>query len=267
MSIITVLDQGGVELLDQLGDDITIVDAARVSVKNAKKRSTPEQLIDYLMRHQHTSPFEQVVFTFRLAMPFFVGRQWLRHRTARLNEISGRYSMLDTRFYTPEVDVIGGRGKHNKQGSDGVHPEAEAVHTLIAEHNTRSGALYKSLVDMDVALETARLVLPLTTYTEMVWQIDLHNLFHLLELRLDEHAQFETRQYAQAIAELVAPRVPIAWRAFENHRLKAARFSDDELEILLEALDDERVVDLIEKSGLRESRRRELLMKVGLYRE
>ena len=228
-----VLDKGFVRLVDYMGGDERIVQAARVSYGSGTKSYRQDKgLITYLLRNEHTSPFEQVVLTFHVKMPIFVARQWIRHRTARLNEISGRYSIMKDEFYVPAPEDVSGQSDNNKQGrQDEALPrdEAERIRGILTEGQKKSYAEYSDLIEQGVARELARINLPLSLYTEWYWQMDLHNLFHFLKLRLDPHAQREIRLYAEAvlsIAELVAP---IACEAFSSHVLGSARFSSQEL--------------------------------------
>lgn len=263
-----VLDHGFVRLVDFMGDDRRIVEAARVSYGDGTRSVREDaQLIDYLLRNDHTSPFEQVVFTFHVKMPIFVARQWLRHRTARVNEVSGRYSVMPSEMYVPEPDRVRRQAKSNKQGSsDEVLSEVEnaRVRELLAAGQGRAYEEYEELLEADVARELARINLPLSLYTEAYWQIDLHNLFHFLRLRLDAHAQWEIRVYGEALAGLVKEIVPLAWAAMEEHRLRGKRLSGTELEVVRSALDLGRLAEALEASGLRASRRRELLEKLGV---
>lgn len=263
-----VLDHGFVRLVDFMGDDRRIVEAARVSYGDGTRSVREDaQLIDYLLRNDHTSPFEQVVFTFHVKMPIFVARQWLRHRTARVNEVSGRYSVMPSEMYVPEPDRVRRQAKSNKQGSsDEVLSEVEnaRVRELLAAGQGRAYEEYEELLEADVARELARINLPLSLYTEAYWQIDLHNLFHFLRLRLDAHAQWEIRVYGEALAGLVKEIVPLAWAAMEEHRLRGKRLSGTELEVVRAALDLGRLAEALEASGLRASRRRELLEKLGV---
>lgn len=232
---INVLDHGFVRLIQVGGDDQMICDAARISYANASRSmiSDDAKLIDYLMEHHHTSPFEQVVFWFHCKMPIFVARQWVRHRTARLNEFSGRYSEMRDEFHVPELDQLKIQSKTNKQGRDETTVEgSEDVQKFMAGHNVDAFVRYKHLLGLGMAKELARTVLPLSTYTEWYWQMDLHNLFHFLKLRLDSHAQYEIRVYAEAIAKIVKHEVPMAWESFERHVLHAVKFSKDERDIL-----------------------------------
>jgi thymidylate synthase (FAD) len=223
---INVLDHGYVQLVDVMGDDQAIVDAARVSIagENVKAQSSNVGLIRYLMRHRHTTPFEMVEFKFRCKMPIFVARQWIRHRTANVNEMSGRYSELPEEFYVPELDVIKKQASANKQGRSAegyTRDDQEAIRTDIAEQAGDAFKLYRSLLSDDLARELARIDLPLSTYTEWIWKIDLHNLMHFLGLRLHPHAQYEIRVYGEAMAPLVKAVCPIAYEAFEDFRLNA----------------------------------------------
>lgn len=266
-----VLNRGFVRLVDYLGGDQRIVQAARVSYGEGTKSVREDAaLIDYLMRHQHTSPFEQVVLTFHLKMPIFVARQWIRHRTARLNEISGRYSVMQDEFYLPQGEQVRYQTSSNKQGrSDEMAPsdvQEQTIERLDEEQRTLYGH-YQSLLDQGIARELARVNLPLSLYTEMYWQIDLHNLFHFLKLRLDAHAQYEIRAYAEVMAEISQTVAPLAYRAFEEHSLYAQRLSRQELELLRQALDPDKLEATLQGSELRRSRQRELLGKLGLTQQ
>ncbi|MDR1786919.1 MAG: FAD-dependent thymidylate synthase [Treponema sp.] len=227
-----VLDKGFVRLVDYLGGDERVVQAARVSYgEGTKSYREDAALIDYLLRHQHTSPFEQVQLTFHVKLPIFVARQWIRHRTARVNEISGRYSLMKDDCYVPALGDIAPQSADNKQGraDEALAPdEAARVREAFAAGQERAYQDYAALVERGLARELARINLPLSLYTEWYWQIDLHNLFHFLCLRLDSHAQKEIRLYAEvllAIAKAVAPR---CCESFERHLLGAVRFSREE---------------------------------------
>jgi len=231
-----VLDKGFVRLVDYMGGDERVVQSARVSYgKGTKTVREDKALIDYLMRNRHTSPFEQVVLTFHCKMPIFVARQWIRHRTARVNEISGRYSVLENEFYLPDKGQVRLQSKINRQGrsDEEVPPELqEEVLRILIEGQRRAYQDYEELIEKDIARELARINLPLSLYTQWYWQIDLHNLFHFLELRLDYHAQWEIRQYAKVIAEITKKVAPVSYEAFEKHVLNAVRFSGEELKAL-----------------------------------
>ncbi len=188
-----VLDKGFVRLVDYMGGDARIVQAARVSYGEGTKTVRQDAgLIDYLLRNDHTSPFEQVVFTFHAKMPVFVARQWVRHRTARMNEISGRYSVMPDEFYVPDTADVAEQSSDNKQGRASepmAAAKADKVRDLIDSVHKTAFAGYQELLNEGTAREIARVVLPLSLYTEWYWQIDLHNLFRFLKLRLDVHAQ------------------------------------------------------------------------------
>lgn len=262
-----VLDKGFVRLVDYLGGDARIVQSARVSYGAGTKTVREDAaLIDYLVRHKHTSPLEQVVLTFHLKMPIFVARQWIRHRTARLNEISGRYSVMRDEFYLPDAGEVRRQSKLNKQGrsEDDVPPELQARTLELLKSGQESAYEgYQELLDEDVARELARVNLPLSLYTEMYWQVDLHNLFHFLKLRLDaDHAQYEIRVYAEVMAELARAVAPLAYTAFEEHSLHAQTFSRTELGLLLGALDRGALERAMSESDMRKTRQRELLKKL-----
>lgn len=263
-----VLDHGFVRLVDYLGGDARIVQAARVSYGDGTKSAREDRaLIDYLLRHAHTSPFEQVVLTFHLKMPIFVARQWLRHRTARLNELSGRYSVMRDEFYVPAPEEVRYQSTASRQGgSDAPVPDElrGRVGGVLAGGQRRSYIEYEGLLADGVARELARVNLPLSLYTEMYWQIDLHNLFHFLRLRLDGHAQYEIRAYGDAIARCARAVAPLAYEAFEEHVLHGSRLSATELEVLRSALDVDRLRAAVAASDLRPTRRRELLAKLGV---
>lgn len=231
-----VLDKGFVRLVDYLGSDQRIVQSARVSYGNGTKTVSQDAgLIDYLLRHQHTSPFEQVVFTFHVKMPIFVARQWVRHRTGRMNEVSGRYSIMKDEFYVPETKDIEPQSKDNKQGrSDEPFDEAKAkeIQAALQKGQKDSYDSYSELLDTGLAREVARINLPLSLYTEFYWQMDLNNLFRFLKLRLDGHAQYEIRQYAQVMLELVRKVCPMAVASFENDMNRAVSFTGEEMEAL-----------------------------------
>jgi thymidylate synthase (FAD) len=238
-----VLDKGFVRLVDYMGGDQRIVQAARVSYGEGTKTVRQDAgLIDYLLRNEHTSPFEQVVFTFHAKMPVFVARQWVRHRTARLNEISGRYSVMPDEFYVPALEDVAEQSSDNKQGRKNEPMEqnrGEAVRKAVEEVHRRAYAGYQRLLDDGTARELARIVLPLSLYTEWYWQIDLHNLFRFLRLRLDPHAQKEIRSYAAVIRNIAAKVCPLAFESFDRHLWGGAHFSDDEMAALKRLINGE----------------------------
>ena len=236
-----VLDHGFVRLVDYMGTDASIVQAARVSYgAGTKKVSEDRGLIRYLMRHRHTSPFEMVEFKFHVKLPIFVARQWIRHRTANVNELSGRYSVMKEEFYVPPSESIGSQSKDNKQGRalEGVPDELKSK--FVDWLNSTQGdiyAKYDELVEEGLARELARINLPLSLYTEWYWKIDLHNLFHFLKLRLDKHAQLEIRLYAEVMANMVKSACPMAYEAFEDYNLNGAMFSAQEVEVIRAAME------------------------------
>ncbi|MDR1219989.1 MAG: FAD-dependent thymidylate synthase [Treponema sp.] len=226
-----VLDKGFIRLVDYMGGDARVVQAARVSYGAGTKSLREDAgLIDYLLRNQHTSPFEQVVLTFHVKLPIFVARQWIRHRTARVNEVSGRYSVMKDDFYAPELEDIAAQSADNKQGRGAAFEaeEAAAAQASLKSVQKDMYAAYAELIDRGVARELARINLPLSLYTEWYWQIDLHNLFHFLELRLDAHAQKEIRLYAQTLFAITKSVAPLCCAAFERHVLGGVRFSREE---------------------------------------
>jgi thymidylate synthase (FAD) len=222
-----VLDKGFVRLVDYLGGDERVVQAARVSYGQGTKGFRQDrQLIRYLLRNEHTSPFEQVVLTFHVKLPIFVARQWIRHRTARVNEISGRYSVLDDDFYLPPPEQLRYQSSESKQGraEECLPPDvSEQVRTKMAQGQQRAYAEYRELLELGLSREVARINLPLSIYTQWYWQIDLHNLMHFLKLRLDAHAQWEIREYAQRLATCAAAVAPLSYEAFDEFVLRAGK--------------------------------------------
>jgi thymidylate synthase (FAD) len=216
--------------------DYAIIDAARVSYQvGTKRKQSDKQLLRYLMRHWHTSPFEMVEFKFEMRLPIFVMRQLVRHRTASLNEESARYSVMEDVFYEP--DTLRAQSTTNKQGSaEGnfnpfIGPKETA--TAVMNHQTDEAyKLYQQLIEAGVSREQARMVLPVNLYTRVVWKCDLLNLLKMLRLRLDSHAQYEIRVYAEAIAEFVKLHCPWTWEAFEDYWMGSETFSKEELKAL-----------------------------------
>lgn len=230
-----VLDHGKVVYIDHMGSDQAIVDAARTSYgEGTKKVQEDPGLLRYLLRHKHTSPFEMCEIKLFLKMPIFVARQWIRHRTASLNEYSMRYSNPMDEFYAPDQDVIQAQSKNNKQGREGVVSEETAsTFRKLSVHTAQSAmAEYNMFNEQGVARELNRINLPLSTYTQFVWKIDLHNLMHFLKLRLDPHAQYEIRVYAEAISAIVKFLYPITWAAFEEYILGAVTLGKTEQAVL-----------------------------------
>ena len=260
-----VHNYGFVRLVDYLGGDKRIVQSARVSYGEGTKNIREDRgLIRYLMRHEHTSPFEQVVLTFHAKMPIFVARQWVRHRTARLNEVSGRYSVMKDEFYIPAAEQVNLQSKNNKQGRSEETFSIEETEKILFEmeqSQKSSYESYKGMIDKGMAKELARINLPLSLYTEWYWECDLHNLFNFLNLRMDGHAQYEIRAYADVMFDITKKVAPIACESFEDHKLNSMRFSAPELNLLKKLLRDINPKDItlfkdspfIEKKGEEET--------------
>lgn len=246
---IKCLDKGFVRLVDSMGGDGAIVQAARVSYgKGTSKMSQDRGLIRYLMRHRHTTPFEMVEFKFHCKMPIFVARQWVRHRTANINEYSLRYSEARDEFYYPEPENIQFQSSLNKQGRSGeVPPELkQKVLDYFKENSERSFALYQELNKAGVARELARSLLPVNIYTEWYWKNDLHNLLHFIGLRSDSHAQYEIRVFSDAMAHYVKEKAPFAWEAYQDYVVHGMRFSKIEKGLLEKQLPERVIDDIIE---------------------
>ncbi|MGR3467179.1 MAG: FAD-dependent thymidylate synthase [Shimia sp.] len=226
-----VLDHGFVRVIDYMGNDAAIVQAARVSYgAGTKHTSNDAGLIRYLMRHWHSTPFEMCEIKLHVKLPVFVARQWIRHRTANVNEYSARYSILDREFYIPDADKVAAQSTVNNQGRGAVlePAAAEEVRALLRADADRAYDHYEQMIDPEghgLARELARMNLPANVYTQWYWKVDLHNLFHFLRLRADAHAQYEIRVYADLIAEIVRDWVPLAHAAFEDYRMGGAQLS------------------------------------------
>jgi thymidylate synthase (FAD) len=214
--------------------DSAIVQSARVSYGQGTKQVSEDRgLVRYLMRHRHSTPFEMVEFKFHIAMPIFIARQWIRHRTANVNEYSARYSIMPDRFYRPDIENVRKQSKSNRQGGDGPIDAGTAEEFLrLLEGAEANYAKYLDLTERGVARELARAVLPVSVYTEWYWKCDLHNIFHFLSLRMDPHAQIEIQDYAKAMYELIKPIVPVACEAFEDYRLNAMHLTGLEIDAI-----------------------------------
>ncbi|MBI1807211.1 MAG: FAD-dependent thymidylate synthase [Ignavibacteria bacterium] len=261
------LNAGFVRLIDYMGGDESIVQAARVSYgKGTKTVNEDRGLIRYLMRHMHTTPFEMVELKFHVKLPIFVARQWIRHRTANVNEYSGRYSIMKDEFYVPEHEAIHYQSLRNKQGrrKEDVPPELRRkVLDILTSSHTQLYGEYQKMLEDDIARELARINLPLSLYTEWYWKIDLHNLFHFLRLRMDAHAQYEIQVYGEAMAEITKKVAPMAWEAFEDYVLKGERFSRLELKVITEQLDVQKITkESLECKGLKGREADEFLEKL-----
>jgi len=231
-----VLDDGFVALVDSMGDDGSVVQAARVSYgEGTRKVSDDRQLIRYLLRHAHTTPFEMAELKFVVRVPMDCWRQWIRHRTASVNEYSTRYSLAIDSMQSTHDDEWRTQAANNRQGSAGVLPRASGHSLTAAEQELQSLArrVYEERLAAGIAREQARKDLPLSTYTEAYWKIDLHNLLHFLALRMDVHAQLEIRRYAETIGqEIVRPLFPLVWEAFVDYRLEAMRLTKLDREVI-----------------------------------
>lgn len=257
-----VLDHGFIRVIDYMGDDAAIVQAARVSYGAGTKHvQNDEGLIRYLMRHWHSTPFEMCEIKLHVKLPVFVARQWIRHRTANVNEYSARYSILDREFYIPQPEQLAAQSVVNNQGRGEVLTGAESARVL--EILKRDAAQcyddYEAMLSQDgqqgLARELARMNLPMNIYTQWYWKVDLHNLFHFLRLRADAHAQYEIRVYAEAIAATVKDWVPLAFSAFEDYRMGGATLSAKAISVLKRQLKGETVTQ--EESGMSKGEWRE----------
>ena len=268
---IPVLDHGFIRVIDYMGDDAAVVQAARVSYgAGTKKVREDAGLINYLMRHRHTSPFEMCELKIHVKMPIFVARQFLRHRVASANETSGRYSILDREFYMPASEQLGAQAKTNRQGRGDVLNETEAarVLALLREDAARAYTHYEEMLNeingeivdperQGLARELARMNLPVSLYTQLYWKMDLHNLLHFLNLRADSHAQYEIRVYAEALLDVVKQWVPLTHAAFMDYRMGAYELSAKGLAVVRRRLRGEQVER--ESSGMSPGEWRELM--------
>ena len=263
-----VLDHGFVRVVDYMGDDAAICQAARVSYgKGTKSVQNDVGLIRYLMRHWHSTPFEMCEIKLHVKLPVFVARQWIRHRTANVNEYSARYSILDREFYIPEVDSLAAQSTVNNQGRGRVLQGAEAARVLniLKTDSDRAYDNYEAMISDEgqdgLARELARMNLPANIYTQWYWKVDLHNLFHFLRLRADAHAQYEIRVYANVICDMVRDWVPAAYGAFEDYRLGGAVLSSKSLDCVRRMLAGEKVTQ--ETSGMSKGEWREFEGVIG----
>ena len=271
-----VLDHGFVRVIDYMGDDSAIVQAARVSYGRGTRRVSEDAgLIRYLMRHRHSTPFEMCEIKYHVKLPIFVARQWIRHRTANVNEYSARYSILDREFYIPAPEHLAAQSASNRQGRGAVLDGAEAARVLdlLREDATRTYDHYVEMLNEDeagaprdasrqgLARELARMNLTLNTYTQWYWKTDLHNLFNFLSLRADAHAQYEIRVYAEAMTQTVEAWVPTAAAAFRDYRLGAVTLSAGMLAVVRRMLGGESVTQ--PESGLNKREWTELMTSLG----
>lgn len=273
---IELLDHGFVRVVDYMGDDAAVVQAARVSYgKGTKKVSEDAGLIRYLLRHRHSTPFEMCEIKLHVKLPIFVARQWIRHRTANVNEYSARYSLLDREFYIPAPEHLGAQAVTNRQGRGDLltGDEATAVLDMLRRDAENVFADYETLLNQrgdgsvidenrqGLARELARMNLTLNYYTQWYWKVDLHNLLHFLSLRAEAHAQYEIRVYADAILDVVKRWVPAVYEAFVDYRLGGAHLSAKGLDVVRRLLAGEAVGQ--EASGLSKREWRELMESLG----
>lgn len=273
---IKVLDHGFVRVIDYMGDDSAIVQSARVSYgKGTKKINQDAGLIRYLMRHKHTTPFEMCEIKFHLKMPVFVARQWIRHRTANVNEYSARYSVLDREFYIPSIENLAAQSVKNHQGrSDEALSTSEAKRVVEILQGDADNCYnhYQELMNVDdegkiidenrkgIARELARMNLPINIYTQWYWKIDLHNLLHFLHLRADSHAQYEIRVFAEKMLDIVKQWVPITYQAFMDYRVNSENISSVGLDIIKKMINGQKVSQ--EDSGLSKREWQELMISL-----
>ncbi len=299
---IKVLDHGFIRVVDYMGDDAAIVQAARVSYgKGTKKVNEDKGLINYLMRHSHTTPFEMCEIKFHIKLPIFVARQWIRHRTANVNEYSARYSMLDKEFYVPLVENITPQSQTNKQGRNNINiSDAESarvlqilnddasrcydhylemlnlsddnsstmeddvthIHMQDRKYTERTDIKLRDANRLGIARELARINLTLNYYTQWYWKIDLHNLLHFVKLRADSHAQFEIREYAKEMLNIIKLWVPYTYEAFENHHLNAVKLSANAKSVICRMIAGESVSQ--QNSGISVREWNELIHSMNL---
>jgi len=271
-----VLDHGFVALVDYMGSDAAVEQAARVSYgAGTRKVSETRGLVRYLRRHRHTTPSEMVEFKFHCAMPMFVARQWIRHRMASINELSARYSLMPLLFYTPKQEHFELQSSSNKQGREGGAPPDVYREAVERWESLRAsaGEAYAWMLEEDVAREIARIDLPVSMYTQWYWKIDLHNLLHFLSLRVDPRAQWEIQEFARAIAGMVKRVAPLSYEAWVDYDLESrplTRAERDVLSRVVEASDDRLVArvgasvtkDAMKQAGLSPREIRELVEKL-----
>lgn len=263
-----VLDHGFIRVIDYMGDDNAVVQAARVSYgKGTKKVNEDRGLIFYLMRHQHTTPFEMCELKLHVKLPIFIARQWIRHRTASVNEYSARYSVLNKEFYLPDAKVVAPQSATNKQGrqeNDQASIDSQRIMEILKDDAELCYLHYQEMLNQDsngnpidsnkigIARELARMNLNLNYYTEWYWKINLHNLLHFLALRIDPHAQYEIRVYAELILDIVKKWVPITYEAFMEYRVGGASFSASAISLIKARLAGRQITQEESKMSKRE---------------
>lgn len=269
---IPVLDHGFVRVIDYMGTDSAIVQAARVSYgRGTKKVNEDAGLINYLMRHRHTTPFEMCEIKFHIKLPIFIARQWIRHRTANVNEYSGRYSIMDKEFYIPAPEQLAAQSQSNRQGRGNLLEGAEAARVLelLKADSMQAYGHYEDMLNENpdgsvrdesktgLARELARMNLSLNFYTQWYWKVDLHNLLHFLSLRADSHAQYEIRVYAETMLDILKAWVPITHSAFMDYRVGGTSLSAKGLAVIKRMIGGEAVTQ--EQSGMSKGEWRELM--------
>ncbi len=274
---IPILDHGFIRVIDYMGDDTSIVQAARVSYgKGTKKVSTDSGLIKYLMRHWHSTPFEMCEIKYHVKLPIFIARQWIRHRTANVNEYSARYSILDKEFYLPSLENLAAQSQSNRQGRGDVltGEQAKKVLDLLKKDAEQTYDNYETMLNerydgsvidekqVGLARELARMNLTLNTYTQWYWKTDLLNLMNFLRLRADHHAQFEIRAYADVMLDTVKKWVPITYEAFMDYRVGGTEISSKGKKVIQKLISGEKVD--IDKSGLSKREWNELMSVLEL---
>ena len=274
---IPILDHGFIRVIDYMGTDQSIVQAARVSYgEGTKKLREDRGLIRYLLSHWHTTPFEMCEIKFHIKLPIFVARQWIRHRTANVNEYSARYSVLDKEFYVPEMDQLGSQSTTNKQGRSNTLDKkfAKQAQDLIQKNSEQLYDDYQNLLNgkllnndeyvegEGLARELARTTLPLNYYTQWYWKVDLHNLMHFLRLRADSHAQYEIQIYAEKMVEILKKWVPLTYEAFEDYRSDSVQLSKEAMKIVKDKLANKKIKKSNYKLSPRELRELEVKFNI-----
>ena len=267
---IKVLDHGFIKVIDYMGDDAAIVQAARVSYgKGTKSVSEDAGLINYLMRHKHTTPFEMCEIKLHVKLPIFVARQWIRHRTGSFNEYSARYSILDNEFYIPSSSTLGKQSSVNKQGRGELvfsEEDAHVIQQMIKGHSERSYSMYETLLNegsLGLARELARMVLPINFYSQWYWKVNLKNLLDFLNLRTDPHAQYEIRVYAEEIEKILSQWLPITYSAYKNHMKDGVSFSSEAMKVMKIMMAGDMMDQ--ETSGLSKREWKEFTAQIGFY--
>ena len=261
-----VLDKGFIRVVDYMGNDSSVVQAARVSYgKGTKKKSEDEGLIRYLLRHRHTTPFEMCEIKLHIKLPIFIARQWIRHRTASINEYSARYSILEDEFYIPKKYHLAEQSSSNKQGRDNEVDEdtAKKILKILKEDSYRCYKNYSWMLNeknsneydnnrASLSRELARINLTLNTYTQWYWKIDLHNFMHFLSLRADSHSQFEIREYGKVLLKILSKWTPLSYKAFLSYRLNSAELSMEAIDIIKRMISGKKVIRSQTKLTIRE---------------